>query len=77
MIGENKGYVGLDKGGIMKEGVEKNKNCVMLIEEIEKENKEMLKILLKVMDNGEMKENKGKKIEFRNVIIIMKKNEGE
>lgn len=61
----------------MKEGVEKNKNCVMLIEEIEKENKEMLKILLKVMDNGEMKENKGKKIEFRNVIIIMKKNEGE
>ena len=70
------GYVGYDQGGLLTDSIEKTPHCVLLLDEIEKAHYEIYNILLQVMDYGFLTDHNGKKIDFRNVIIILTTNAG-
>ena len=76
LIGAPPGYVGYDQGGLLTDGVDQHPHCVLLLDEIEKAHPELFNILLQVMDNGALTDANGKKIDFRNVILIMTTNAG-
>tara|TARA_Y100000590_G_C15747123_1_gene1022547 strand:+ start:1477 stop:3789 length:2313 start_codon:yes stop_codon:yes gene_type:complete len=76
LIGAPPGYVGYDQGGLLTDSIEKNPHCVLLLDEIEKAHYDIYNILLQVMDYGFLTDHNGKKIDFRNVIIIMTTNAG-
>lgn len=76
LIGAPPGYVGYDQGGLLTDGVDQHPHCVLLLDEIEKAHPELFNILLQVMDNGTLTDSNGKKIDFRNVILIMTTNAG-
>ena len=76
LIGAPPGYVGYDQGGLLTEKIEKTPHCVLLLDEIEKAHFDIYNILLQVMDYGFLGDHNGKKIDFRNVIIIMTTNAG-
>lgn len=76
VFGTSAGYIGYDEGGILTNAVLKNPNSVLLLDEIEKAHPDIFKTLLQVMDYGMMTDNKGRKISFRNCIIIMTSNAG-
>ena len=76
LIGAPPGYVGYDQGGLLTDGVDQHPHCVLLLDEIEKAHPEIFNILLQVMDNGTLTDSNGKKIDFRNVILIMTTNAG-
>ncbi len=77
LIGAPPGYVGFDQGGgLLTDSVDQNPHAVVLLDEIEKAHPEIFNILLQVMDNGSLTDTHGKKIDFRNVIIIMTTNAG-
>ncbi|WP_370336651.1 ATP-dependent Clp protease ATP-binding subunit ClpA [Parvularcula marina] len=77
LIGAPPGYVGFDQGGgLLTDAVDQNPHAVVLLDEIEKAHPEIFNILLQVMDNGSLTDTHGKKIDFRNVIIIMTTNAG-
>ena len=76
LIGAPPGYVGYDQGGLLTDAIEKTPHCVLLLDEIEKAHFEIYNILLQVMDYGFLSDHNGKKIDFRNVIIIMTTNAG-
>lgn len=76
LIGAPPGYVGYDQGGLLTDGVDQHPHCVLLLDEIEKAHPELFNILLQVMDNGTLTDANGKKIDFRNVIVIMTTNAG-
>lgn len=76
LIGSSSGYVGYDDGGLLTNAVLKSPNCVLLLDEIEKAHPEIFKIFLQVFDYGMLTDNKGKKVDFRNAIIIMTSNAG-
>ncbi|MEE3087425.1 MAG: AAA family ATPase, partial [Pseudomonadota bacterium] len=76
LIGAPPGYVGFDQGGLLTEAVTKNPHCVLLLDEIEKAHPDVFNLLLQVMDPGTRTENKGRKADFRNVILIMTTNAG-
>ncbi len=76
LIGAPPGYVGYDQGGLLTDGVDQHPHCVLLLDEIEKAHPEIFNILLQVMDNGALTDANGKKIDFRNVILIMTTNAG-
>lgn len=77
LIGAPPGYVGFDQGGgQLTDQVDQNPHAVVLLDEIEKAHPEIFNILLQVMDNGQLTDTHGKKIDFRNVIIIMTTNAG-
>ena len=76
LIGAPPGYVGYDQGGLLTEKIEKTPHCVLLLDEIEKAHFDIYNILLQVMDYGFLSDHNGKKIDFRNVIIIMTTNAG-
>ncbi|WOI52560.1 ATP-dependent Clp protease ATP-binding subunit ClpA [Parvularcula sp. LCG005] len=77
LIGAPPGYVGFDQGGgLLTDAVDQNPHAVVLLDEIEKAHPEIFNILLQVMDNGALTDTHGKKIDFRNVIIIMTTNAG-
>ncbi|ADM10117.1 ClpA, ATP-dependent Clp protease, ATP-binding subunit ClpA [Parvularcula bermudensis HTCC2503] len=77
LIGAPPGYVGFDQGGgLLTDQVDQNPHAVVLLDEIEKAHPEIFNILLQVMDNGQLTDSHGKKIDFRNVIIIMTTNAG-
>jgi len=76
LIGAPPGYVGFDQGGLLTDAIDQNPHCVLLLDEIEKAHPEIFNILLQVMDNGQLTDTNGKKIDFRNVIIIMTTNAG-
>ncbi len=76
LIGAPPGYVGYDQGGLLTDGVDQHPHCVLLLDEIEKAHPELFNILLQVMDNGTLTDANGKKIDFRNVILIMTTNAG-
>ena len=68
--------VGYDDGGQLTDVIRKNPNCVLLLDEIEKANQEIYDILLQVMDYARLTDNKGRKADFRNVVLIMTSNAG-
>lgn len=76
LIGTSAGYVGYDDGGLLTETIRNCPNCVLLLDEIEKAHPVIFRSLLGVMDYGMMTDNKGRQIDFRNVIMIMTSNAG-
>ena len=76
LIGAPPGYVGFDQGGLLTDGVDQHPHCVLLLDEIEKAHPDLFNILLQVMDNGQLTDHNGKKVDFRNVIFIMTSNAG-
>jgi ATP-dependent Clp protease ATP-binding subunit ClpA len=76
LIGAPPGYVGFDQGGLLTDGVDQHPHCVLLLDEVEKAHPDLFNILLQVMDHGKLTDHNGKKIDFRNVILIMTTNAG-
>ena len=76
MIGSPPGYVGYDEGGQLSEKVRRNPYCVILFDEIEKAHPDVFNILLQVLDDGHITDAQGRKIDFKNTIIIMTSNAG-
>lgn len=76
MIGTGSGYVGYDQGGLLTEAIKNNGYCVLLLDEIEKADKEILNLFLQVFDDGTLTDNTGYKVSFKNVIVIMTSNIG-
>ncbi len=76
MIGSPPGYVGFDEGGQLSEKVRRNPYSVILFDEIEKAHPDVFNILLQVLDDGRITDSQGRKIDFKNTIIIMTSNAG-
>lgn len=76
LIGAPPGYVGFEQAGILTEAIEKNPYSVILFDEIEKAHPDVYNILLQVMDYGQLTDNNGKSLNFRNSILIMTTNAG-
>jgi len=76
LIGSPSGYVGYDDGGLLTDSIRRNPNCVLLLDEIEKAHSDIYNLLLQVMDYAKLTDNKGKKADFRNVVLIMTSNAG-
>lgn len=76
MIGSPPGYVGFDDGGQLSEKVRRNPYSVVLFDEIEKAHPDVFNILLQVLDDGHITDSKGRKVSFKNTILIMTSNAG-
>lgn len=76
LIGAPPGYVGFDQGGLLTDAIDQHPHCVLLLDEIEKAHPDLFNVLLQVMDNGTLTDHNGKKIDFRNVVLIMTTNAG-
>ena len=76
LIGAPPGYVGFDQGGLLTDAIDQTPHAVLLLDEIEKAHPDLFNILLQVMDHGSLTDHNGKKVDFRNVILIMTTNAG-
>ena len=76
MIGSPPGYVGHEDGGQLSEKVRRNPYAVILFDEIEKAHPDVFNILLQVLDDGHITDSQGRKVDFKNTIIIMTSNAG-
>ncbi len=76
LIGAPPGYVGFDQGGMLTDAVDQNPHAVLLLDEIEKAHEDVFGVLLQIMDHGKLTDHNGKKVDFRNVILIMTTNAG-
>lgn len=76
LIGAPPGYVGYEEGGLLTDAVKKSPYCVLLLDEIEKVHPDVLNVLLQLMDYATLTDTTGKKVDFRNVILIMTSNAG-
>lgn len=76
MIGSPPGYVGFDEGGQLSEKIRRNPYSVVLFDEIEKAHPDVFNVLLQVLDDGHITDSKGRKVSFKNTIIIMTSNAG-
>jgi ATP-dependent Clp protease ATP-binding subunit ClpA len=76
LIGAPPGYVGFDQGGLLTDAVDQHPHSVVLLDEIEKAHPDVFNILLQVMDHGVLTDANGKKVDFRNVVLIMTTNAG-
>lgn len=76
LIGAPPGYVGFDQGGLLTDSVDQHPHAVVLLDEIEKAHPDVFNILLQVMDHGVLTDANGKKVDFRNVVLIMTTNAG-
>ncbi len=76
LIGAPPGYVGYDQGGQLTDAVDQHPHAIVLLDEIEKAHQDVYNILLQVMDNGQLTDSNGKKVDFRNVVLIMTTNAG-
>ena len=76
MIGSPPGYVGFEEGGQLSEKVRRNPYSVVLFDEIEKAHPDVFNILLQVLDDGHITDSKGRKVSFKNTILIMTSNAG-
>ena len=76
LTGSNPGYVGFENGGQLTEAIKHKQYCVLLLDEIEKADKEVYNIFLQLFDEGRLTDNSGQLINFKNVIIIMTSNVG-
>ena len=76
LIGAPPGYVGYDQGGLLTDAVHKDPYGVVLLDEIEKAHPDVFNIPLQIMDHGTLTDSNGRKIDFRNIILIMTSNAG-
>ena len=76
LIGAPPGYVGFDQGGLLTDAVLKAPHCVLLLDEIEKAHPDVFNLLLQIMDHGTLTDTNGRKVDFRNVILVMTTNAG-
>jgi ATP-dependent Clp protease ATP-binding subunit ClpC len=76
LVGAPPGYIGYEEGGQLTEAVRRKSYSVILLDEIEKAHPEVFNILLQIMDDGRLTDAKGRKVDFRNTIIIMTSNVG-
>ena len=76
MIGSPPGYVGYDEGGQLSEKVRRNPYSVILFDEIEKAHPDVFNVLLQILDDGHVTDSQGRKVDFKNTIIIMTSNAG-
>jgi len=76
LVGSPPGYVGYDDGGQLTEAVRRKSYCVILLDEIEKAHPEVFNILLQIFDDGHLTDAKGRKVDFRNAVIVMTSNIG-
>jgi len=76
LIGAPPGYVGYDQGGLLTEAVNKQPHAVLLLDEIEKAHPDVFNLLLQVMDHGALTDTNGRKVDFRNVVLVMTTNAG-
>ena len=76
LIGAPPGYVGYDEGGQLTEGVRRKNYCAILMDEIEKAHPEVFNILLQIFDAGQLTDARGRRVDFRNSIIVMTSNLG-
>ncbi|MDD3302541.1 MAG: ATP-dependent Clp protease ATP-binding subunit [Candidatus Gracilibacteria bacterium] len=77
LIGASAGYVGYEEGGLLTEKVRKKPYSIVLFDEIEKGELEVYNLLLQILEDGELTDNKGRKINFKNTIIVMTSNIGQ
>ena len=71
LVGAPPGYVGFDEGGQLTEAVRRKNYCVVLLDEVEKAHPEVFNILLQILEDGHLSDAKGRRVDFRNCIIIM------
>ena len=76
LIGAPPGYVGYDEGGQLTEGVRRKNYCAILLDEIEKAHPDVFNILLQIFDAGQLTDARGRRVDFRNSIIVMTSNLG-
>jgi len=76
LIGAPAGYVGYEDGGKLTEAIRRKPHSIILFDEIEKAHPEVFNILLQILEDGELTDAKGRKIDFRNTIIILTSNIG-
>ena len=76
LVGAPPGYVGYDEGGQLTETVRRKTYCLILLDEIEKAHPDVFNMLLQIFDDGHLSDAKGRKVDFRNTIIIMTSNVG-
>ena len=76
LIGAPPGYVGYDEGGQLTEGVRRKNYCCILLDEIEKAHPEVFNILLQIFDAGQLSDARGRRVDFRNSILVMTSNLG-
>jgi ATP-dependent Clp protease ATP-binding subunit ClpC len=76
LVGAPPGYVGFDEGGQLTEAVRRKNYCVVLLDEVEKAHPEVFNILLQILEDGHLSDAKGRRVDFRNAIIIMTSNLG-
>ncbi len=76
LIGAPPGYVGFDQGGLLTEQVTKHPHAVLLLDELEKAHPDVFNLLLQVMDHGSLTDTNGRKVDFRNIILVMTTNAG-
>lgn len=76
LTGASPGYVGYEEGGVLVEAIKKTPHCVLLFDEIEKAHPEVQQLLLQVLEEGEIEDNMGTKVYFKDTIIILTSNIG-
>jgi ATP-dependent Clp protease ATP-binding subunit ClpC len=76
LVGAPPGYIGYEEGGVLTEKIRRNPYRVVLFDEIEKAHRDVFNLLLQVMEEGELKDNLGHTVSFRNTVIIMTSNAG-
>ena len=76
LVGAPPGYVGFEEGGVLTERIRRNPYSVVLLDEIEKAHPDVFNLLLQVLEEGELKDNLGHTVNFRNTVIIMTSNAG-
>lgn len=76
LIGSPPGYVGYREGGQLTEVVRRNPHCVILFDEIEKAHEDVLNILLQIMESGHLTDGKGRRVNFKNTVVILTSNIG-
>ncbi len=76
LVGAPPGYIGYEEGGQLSEAVRRRPYCVVLLDEIEKAHPEVFNMLLQIMEDGNLSDAKGRRIDFRNAILIMTSNVG-
>ena len=76
LIGAPPGYVGYEEGGKLTEAVRRRPYCLVLLDELEKAHRDVVQILLQIMEEGELTDSTGRKVSFRNAIVVMTSNAG-
>ena len=76
LVGSPPGYIGYDEGGMLTEKVRRKPYCVVLFDEIEKAHSDVFNLLLQILEEGEIQDNLGHRVSFRNAIVIMTSNAG-